>query len=355
MAQQPDGNNEARQSCGNNTGAPQPTVYAIFEQRKADNDEWYCYHDFVRHYGGSDGQLLWNVAGEDQQRCYTIAQQMQAMGGTVPNVGSWLQYLFPTPNAAQLGATPCALPREQAASHPTPAAGEGPWAVSTEQVATQPTPNASQLGASPCTLPREQASGQPTPDAGAALRSSTQERVAMQGTGDAGTASSSLAQEPVAQPPAPDATQLGEAQYVLTLQQVGNFLPTVGSKHARQECRRLREWCLNQWPPVHRVRMTHQNAFSWQCLLRSMHAPLLQQIFGTAQGIIECNFLLQEHSRDADYDGPRHVFEFVRTDGVRCHIHFHSGRRPDPLIFVEPWDVSLTGIHVETADYTETI
>ena len=165
-----------------------------------------------------------------------------------------------------------------------------------------------------------------------------------------------LAKEPVAQPPAPDATQLGEAQYVLTLQQVGNFLPTVGSKHARQECRRLREWCLKQWPPVHRVRMTHQNAFfSCQCLLRSMHAPLLQQIFGTAQGIIECNFLLQEHSRDANYDGPRHVFEFVRTDGVRCHIHFHSGRKPDPLIFVEPWDVSLTGIHVETADYTETI
>ena len=157
MAQQPYGNNEARQSCGNNTGAPQPTVYAIFEQRQADNDEWYCFHDFVRHYEGSDGQLLWNVAGEDQQRCYTIAQHMQAMGRTVPNARSRLQYLFPTPNAAQLGATPCALPREQAASHPRPAAGEGPWAVSTEQVATQPTPNASQLGASPCTLPREQA------------------------------------------------------------------------------------------------------------------------------------------------------------------------------------------------------
>jgi hypothetical protein len=154
--------------------------------------------------------------------------------------------------------------------------------------------------------------------------------------------------------PTPDAAQLGDTPCVLTKAQVANFLPTVGAKAAVMECRRLRKWCLHQVPVVNKVLMTHA-AFEWQCLLRSLHKPLLEKVFGTAHGITEFNFLLLRNCKDHNYDGPRHVFEILRTDGVACHIHFHANGKPDAPVFLQHGDKSLTGNRVRTAEHHATL
>ena len=154
--------------------------------------------------------------------------------------------------------------------------------------------------------------------------------------------------------PTPDAAQLGDTPCVLTKAQVANFLPTVGAKTAVMECRRLREWCLSQVPPVYKVLMTHA-AFEWQCLLASMHKPVLEKVFGTAGGITEFNFLLLRNCRDHNYDGHRHVFEIRRTDGVACHIHLHANGKPDAPVFLQRGDLSLTSNQVLTADHQATL
>ena len=141
---------------------------------------------------------------------------------------------------------------------------------------------------------------------------------------------------------------------VLSKAQLQHFRPTYGSKSAVAECRRLRQWCLLQRPMVDRVVLT-SSEFQWQSLLRGMHEPLLAKIFGPAEGISQFNFLLLRNCRDHNYDGPRHVFEIIRTSGVACHLHFHKNGKPDEPYEVQPGDYSLTGNATRSVDYFNTM
>ena len=86
--------------------------------------------------------------------------------------------------------------------------------------------------------------------------------------------------------------------------------------------RQLRAQCLER--NIYEVDLT--TAWPWQDVLRAQAPATRREIVGL--GVTKFAFLLRG-VRDANYAGPRHVFEVTRVDGTLCHLPFHKNGAMD--------------------------
>ena len=132
--------------------------------------------------------------------------------------------------------------------------------------------------------------------------------------------------------PNPALSADGALDVVLTEQQLRDrrFIPGFGGKAACQKQRDLRSLCISQG--IFDIDLTNDN-WQWPNVLKSLPTDVQEQI--VRSGIARFSFRLLQGELDPNYrwvdSGESHVFEVVRVDGSRCHLHFHKNGRMDPL------------------------
>ena len=107
----------------------------------------------------------------------------------------------------------------------------------------------------------------------------------------------------------------------------------MGGKVACAKQRELRQVCLQNG--LFEIDIT-ETWPSWRAVLRALPRNMQQLIIGN--GIARVKFRLLEGVRDSNYakmdSGERHVFEILRVDTSRVHLHYHkNGSLDDPVLF----------------------
>ena len=135
----------------------------------------------------------------------------------------------------------------------------------------------------------------------------------------------------------------GALDAVLTQEQLLNrrHVPAFGGIAACQKQRALRSQCLSEG--IFDIDLTNDD-WQWPNVLKSLPDGVQKQIVGL--GIACFSFRLLEGVLDHNYSrvdsGEKHVFEVVRVDGSRCHLHFHKNGDMDPPVHFFTPQVPMT-------------
>ena len=109
----------------------------------------------------------------------------------------------------------------------------------------------------------------------------------------------------------------------------------MGVKAASVKQRELRQVCLEN--EVFEIDVT-ETWPEWRAVLRALPKNMQQLIVG--HGIARVKFRLLEGVRDANWakkdSGERRVFEIVRTDSSKMHLHYHKNGRLDDPVLIDP-------------------
>ena len=146
-------------------------------------------------------------------------------------------------------------------------------------------------------------------------------------------------QQPPPPPPQrqPQQEQPLPSAYIFTFEQMQRERPVkdMGPAAAAWKQQELRKECFVQNIMTIDITSTWPE---WRACLRALSEKLQQEIIGN--GIVSITFRLLENVMDTNYfkrdSGERHVFEIIRRDASRVHLHFHTNGTMDKPVLIPP-------------------